>query len=78
MFAAMVFSSVGICVLVVGYLLLGAVAFTELELDNELQTSRFDVASIRRASVLRLWNITERFNTLHRANWTREVRSKAL
>ena len=38
-FVAWVFSNVGICVLVVGYLLLGAVCFQQIEGPEELKIS---------------------------------------
>jgi hypothetical protein len=31
------------------------------------------MAALRTATVAQLWNITERLNLLHPANWTREV-----
>ena len=43
-FVAWVFSNVGICVLVVGYLLLGAVCFQQIEGPEELKISfRYEV-----------------------------------
>jgi hypothetical protein len=73
-FLAFVFSKVGICVLVVGYLILGAVAFQAIEAPAEEGTHYF-VAKYRDATVSRLWKITERLNTLHRGNWTLETKA---
>ena len=66
------FSNVGICVLVVGYLLVGAVAFQQIEGPEELKI-KYTVGEYRNQTVLRLWSITEKWNTLHPANWTQEV-----
>ena len=68
---AFVFSNVGICVLVLGYLILGAFMFEHLEAED-LGVS--PVVERRALTVLRLWNITERYNTLHKGEWDREVR----
>ena len=68
---AWVFSNVGICVLVIGYLLLGAVMFMELEGPDGAVRSH--VPDLRRETVGRLWDVTERYNTLHPDSWSKEV-----
>jgi len=68
---AFVFSNVGICVLVLGYLILGAFIFQYIE-EQENMTESFMV-SRRNKTVIKLWNITERYNTLHLSNWSSEV-----
>lgn len=70
---AFIFSNVGICVLVIGYLILGAFMFQHIEEPESVEES--PVVSKRRKAVISLWNITERYNTLHMANWSDEVRS---
>jgi len=71
LFVAWVFSNVGICVLVVGYLLLGAIMFQEIERNDKLVTS--SVVKTRQTTVGQLWNVTEKYNLLHPKNWTAEV-----
>jgi len=69
-FIAWVFSNVGICVLVVGYLLFGAIMFQEIE-RKELFVN--DIVAERRRTVNTLWTITEKYNLIHPTNWTAEV-----
>jgi hypothetical protein len=71
-FVAFVFSNIGICVLVIGYLMVGAVMFQGLEGPEE-KLIRYTVGPYRKNVVKKLWKITEEYNTLHPVNWTREV-----
>ena len=71
-FVAWVFSNVGICVLVVGYLMIGAFMFRVIEAPEELNVV-YRVGDYRKETVQKLWLITERLNTLHPQNWTDEV-----
>ena len=71
-FVAFVFSKVGICVLVIGYLFVGAAMFQQLEGPEE-QLIRFQMGKYRSSVVKNLWKITEQYNTLHPANWSLEV-----
>ena len=66
---AFVFSNVGICVLVIGYLLAGAVCFQAIEGPSEVGV-RFHVTEYRNKTVQTLWKITEQYNTIHKENWT--------
>lgn len=72
MLVAWVFSNVGICVLVVGYLLMGAFTFEALEAPAE-RTVRFHMGLARNQTVLQMWRITERLNTLHPEDWAAGV-----
>jgi len=71
-FTAWVFSNVGICVLVVGYLLFGAIMFQEIE-KKELMVN--EIVHERENTVFLLWTITEKYNLIHPTNWTSEVES---
>ncbi len=56
-FIAKLFSHVGLCALVIGYSLMGAVIFVSLEKENELAT-RDQVSSTRNNTLEELYNIT--------------------
>jgi len=68
---AFVFSNVGICVLVLVYLILGAFMFQYIEEPQNIEES--SMVSKRRNAVMQMWNITDRYNTLHISNWSLEV-----
>jgi len=70
-FIAWVFSNVGICVLVIGYLLVGAVMFQQIEHSDKPPTH--NIAKIRYDTVMKLWNVTEKYNLLHPKNWSLDV-----
>ncbi|GAB6026381.1 hypothetical protein CHUAL_012584 [Chamberlinius hualienensis] len=71
-FTAFMFSHVGLCGLVVGYSILGALAFVALEGKNESDTI-VEVVSKREKTVNSLWEITYKLNILYKENWTRMV-----
>ena len=69
---AFLFSHVGICVLVVGYIIMGAFAFMAIE--SEVEKKRYeDVVKMREETVQRLWRITYEFNVLYHDNWTMAI-----
>jgi len=71
---AWIFSNVGICVLVIGYLLLGATMFQAIEGNTE-DNSINKIVLLRNETVYCLWNITEKYNLFYPKNWTKEVDS---
>ena len=68
-FTTFLFSTVGLCCLVVGYSILGGFIFMKLEAPHEKRL-KDDVMSRRKIHVERLWNITEEYNVLFKENWT--------
>ena len=60
-FVANLFSHVGLCALVIGYSIMGAVVFNKLEKENELNT-RKEVGSSRNIILDQLYNITGMYN----------------
>jgi len=71
-FIAFLFSTVGSCCLMVGYVVLGGLVFRGLEADHERQT-KTDMRLMRMNHVRWLWNLTETMNVLHPDNWSREA-----
>ena len=71
-FVAWVFSNVGICVLVVGYLILGALTFQQIEQQEEAKIY-FRVGEYRQDAVQRLWSITDKYNILEFEKWKNET-----
>ncbi|XP_014249364.1 TWiK family of potassium channels protein 7-like [Cimex lectularius] len=73
-------SSLGICLLVVGYTLIGALTFMALEgrtnLPSEQKSSEHD--HLRSQTVEKLWSITEDLNILYKDNWTRLAEQEVL
>jgi hypothetical protein len=66
---AVVFSTVGVLCLMVGYTTLGGYIFMRLEAPNEVAV-KADVRRAMRWHVAALWSVTEQLNVLHRHNWT--------
>ncbi|XP_057381000.1 potassium channel subfamily K member 18-like [Daphnia carinata] len=69
---AFLFGHVGICGLVVGYIIMGAFAFMAIE--SEDQKRRYeDVVKVREATIRNLWNITHELNVLYPSEWNESV-----
>ncbi|XP_067014989.2 potassium channel subfamily K member 18-like [Anabrus simplex] len=76
-----VFSSLGVCALVLGYTLLGAFTFMALEggmKDNNVAVGVVLGEDIRSKTVEKLWSITEDLNILYKDNWTRLAAQEVL
>lgn len=71
-FTTFLFSHVGLCVLVVGYSIMGAFAFRALEAPYE-EKKASQVNTLRQETVRKLWEITDKFNVLYKDNWTHMV-----
>ncbi|XP_053609659.1 TWiK family of potassium channels protein 7-like isoform X2 [Plodia interpunctella] len=65
-------SQIGLVVLVVVYVLLGALLFEYLESEPQVQ-KRSVIQRSREECLKELWAITERLNVLYERNWTRLV-----
>lgn len=74
-FLTHLFSQVGLCALVVGYAVVGALTFEYLEATYEL-SQRSSIQEHREECLRDLWIITETANVLHETNWTIQVRSR--
>ncbi|VDN55166.1 unnamed protein product [Dracunculus medinensis] len=72
---AFFFSHVGLCALVVGYALLGAVVFRAVEGPHETFIQS-EVTTARQKAVNIAWNATFRVNKLDRNKWERTVHSQ--
>lgn len=66
------FSHIGLCSLVVGYCIMGAFTFKELELKNEME-KREEVMRKRDATVQELLRFSKDLIVFHRNNWTLTV-----
>jgi len=65
-------SHIGLLSLVVGYCIMGAFIFQEVEKHNEIQTKR-QMKEKRLNMTDQLWEITKSMEVLHQENWTTEV-----
>ncbi|GBM18679.1 hypothetical protein AVEN_164793-1 [Araneus ventricosus] len=68
-FLTHLFSHVGLCGLVVGYAIVGALTFESLEAPYEI-SQRSTIQGYREKCLLDVWNITETMNVLYEKNWT--------
>jgi len=69
---AFLFSTVGSCCVLVGYVIIGGLMFRGLEAEYELRTKN-DMRLIRLEHIQRLWNVTEEMNVLHPDTWSAEA-----
>ena len=73
-------SNFGICLIILGYIVLGALVFSHVEgsqeafergrVRSEIEAVRHSVAQSRLVTLEKLWNITVALNVLHKENWT--------
>ena len=73
---AFLFGHVGICGLVVGYIIMGAFAFMAIEKETSHRTE--EAMKRREETVQHLWRITYQLNVLYRDNWTEAVNEEVL
>ncbi|XP_014679412.1 PREDICTED: TWiK family of potassium channels protein 7-like, partial [Priapulus caudatus] len=66
---AFLFSHIGLCALVVGYSVVGALTFRALEAPYE-QITRKSVKQLREKMIDDLWDTTLQLNVLYQDNWT--------
>ena len=71
-FIAFLFSTIGSCCVLVGYVVVGGLVFRGLEAEHELRTKN-DMRLIRLEHIRRLWNVTEEMNVLHPDAWSAEA-----
>lgn len=72
---AFMFSNVGVCGLMVGYTIMGALLFPEIEVLEGPPLSSA-VVTHREEAIRRLWNITASHNTLYPTKWKDDVRKE--
>lgn len=69
---AFLFGHVGICGLVVGYIIMGAFAFMAIESEDQ-KRQYADVERLRESTIQNLWNITHELNVLYPNEWNESV-----
>lgn len=75
------FSTSGLCFLVVSYALLGALIFPLLELEAEqqrLNEFRARLVAERRQMAMDMWSFTEQLNILHPQAWQDQAEAKLI
>ena len=75
LFLAFIFGHVGICGLVVGYIIIGTFVFMAIE-DEGGYYPEIDVKQTRKDLVSELWEITMQQNVFNKDNWTVVVAEK--
>ena len=68
-FIAFLFSTVGSCVLMVSYVILGGVIFQRLEAEQGRAVD-VDMQRVKDRHISWLWNLTAAMNVLHPDNWS--------
>ena len=73
-------SNFGICLIILGYIVMGAFMFSHVEgghesaerdrVQGEIDAVHRSVVQSRLSTVEKLWNITVALNVLHKENWT--------
>lgn len=71
-FVAFLFSHVGLCGLVVGYSVLGAVVFRAIERPPERDVQHLVVDS-RKSAIEQMWLTTYHLNVLYETNWSVDI-----
>ena len=74
---AFLFGHVGICGLVVGYIIMGAFAFQAIESEGTKKKYE-DVVRLREQTITNLWNITNELNVLYPSEWNESVALQVL
>ena len=74
---AFLFGHVGICGLVVGYIIMGAFAFQAIESEGTKKMYE-DVVRLREQTITNLWNITNELNVLYPSEWNESVALQVL
>lgn len=74
---AFLFGHVGICCLVVGYIIMGAFAFMAIESEDTKRRYE-DVVRLREQTIQNLWNITNELNVLYPEEWNSSVALQVL
>ncbi|CAG2164863.1 unnamed protein product [Oppiella nova] len=71
-FLTHLFSTTGLCLLVIAYTCVGAFIFTYLESKHEVQTQN-DIEKQRQEFAVDLWNQTNNYNVLYPEKWINET-----
>ena len=70
---AFLFTQVGVCALVVAYNIVGAFAFHAIEGVAGDPTPENNAREILNASIISMWNVTNKLNVLHPEQWRAHV-----
>ena len=73
--ATVICSPLGVIVIIMGYVTMGAFVFNMIEGENENEHV-FKVTTMRHETIDRMWDITMTLNILYKENWTHMVSSE--